>query len=275
MSNKIYWPIGMTKDMPGRTSRSELIEAALAGYCRHLFDDDTVVKIGWMEKTAGRTPGLMSSLYLGLLNDSYLIRDILRAEREGFDAATVGGHWDPGLWAAREVATVPVVGPGEAAMLAALALGARFAFLTVDEGYVPVIGRNIRLYGLESRAISRRPVRKFGMTYENLVQAIDGRSDEFLVELEKTALECIEDGADVIIAGGQLFGPVFQKHSFWTIPNTGVPVVEVTACALYAAHAQVQLRKKTNLRKSEHKNALFRTPPRDRVDEVLDAFKMR
>lgn len=275
MSTKIYWPIGMTKDMPGRTGRSEFIEAALSGYARSLFDDGVVVEIGWMEKTAGRTPGMMSSLYLGLLNDGFLVRDILRAERQGFDAATVGGHWDPALGAAREAATIPVVGPGEAAMLVALTLGARFAFLTVDEGYVPVITRNLRAYGLESRAISRRPVRKFGMTYENLVSSIEGRSDEFLVALEKTSLECIEDGADVIIAGGQLFGPALQKHDFRSIPNTGVPVVEVTACALHAARMQVELKSKAGLAKSEHKNAPFRTPPRDRVEEVLDAFDMR
>jgi len=47
----------------------------------------------------------------------------------------------------------------------------------------------------------------------------------------KYARECIDDGADVIIAGGQLFGPIFQKHKFFTIPNTGVPVVEDAAQA--------------------------------------------
>ena len=70
-------------------------------------------------------------------------------------------------------------------MLLAGTLGRKFAFLTVMEGYVPVIENNIRTYGLEPRAIARRPVRKFGMTYENIVRCLEGKDDEFLVELAR------------------------------------------------------------------------------------------
>jgi allantoin racemase len=140
------------------------------------------------------------------------------------------------------------------------------------EGYVPIIENNIRAYGLEPRAIARRPVRKFGMTYENIVRCLEGKDDEFLVELAKTARECIADGADVIIAGGQLFGPIFQRHQFFTVPNTGVPVVEVSACGLKLAETLAQLQRRVNLRKSEHVNAPFRTPPRAVVDEMRGRF---
>jgi allantoin racemase len=144
--------------------------------------------------------------------------------------------------------------------------------LTVHEGYVPMLERNIRLYGCEARAISRRPVRRFGMTYENLVASLKGGSDEFLAEFSKTARECVDDGADVIIAGGQLFGPIFQRHSYLQVPNTGVPVVEVSACGLKMAETLVALRRSIGLRKSEHPNAPFRTPPAAALDEARRTF---
>jgi allantoin racemase len=265
---KLYWPIGLTREMPGRTNRGDLLDQTLKQYTQHVMGPDVAVTIGWLEKTTG----LLNSLYLGMVNDVYVINDILTAEKNGHHGAIVGGHWDPGLYAAREAATIPVAGPGESAMMLAATLGRRFAMLTVMEGYVPIIENNIRTYGLESRAISRRPVRKFGMTYENFVRCLEGKDDEFLVELEKTARECIADGADVIIAGGQLFGPLFLKHNFNHIPNTGVPVIEVSACGLKFAETLVRLRRSIGLAKSEHIHSPFRTPPRDVIADVKNRY---
>lgn len=270
MAMRLYWPIGLTRDMPGRTQEAGLLETHLNAYAKHVVSPDTTVTIGWMKKTTS----LLSSIYLGMVNDVYVINDILAAQREGFDAATVGGHWDPGLFAAREAASIPVTGPGEAAMMIAQTLGRRFAMLTVHEGYVPIIERNILNYGCQPRAISRNPVRKFGMTYENLVTCLRGESDEFLTAFTHSAKECIADGADVIIAGGQLFGPIFTKYNYTEVPNTGVPVVEVTACALKLAEALVGLRRQIGLRKSEHYNAPFRTPPAEVLDTARKTFNL-
>ena len=255
-STKIYWPIGLTRDMPGRTGQGAMLETLLTEYAHTVVSPGTIVTIGWMKKTTS----LLSSTFLGMLNDVYVIGDILRAQDEGYDAAIIGTHWDPGLYGAREAASIPVAGPLEAAAMVAQTLGRRFAVLTVHEGYVPMIERNLRLYGCESRAISNRPVRRFGMTYENLVESLEGKTATFLDEFTKTARECIADGADVIIAGGQLFGPIFQRHRYFEIPGTGVPVVEVSACGLKMAEMLVSLRRNVCLKKSEHPNAPFRTP---------------
>src|SRR5439155_2436892 len=130
---KIYWPIGLTREMPGRTGEAGLIQDSLEAYARKVVSPDTSVTIGWMK----RTTSLLSSTYLGMMNDVEVVADILRAEREGYDAAMIGPHWDPGLYAAREAAGIPVAGPAEAAFMVAQTLGRRFAMLTVHEGYVP------------------------------------------------------------------------------------------------------------------------------------------
>jgi allantoin racemase len=268
---KLYWPIGLTREMPGRTSHGPQLERSLTEYAHRVVSPGTTVTIGWMEKTSG----LISSTYLGMLNDVWVIRDILQAQAAGYDGAIIGPHWDPGLYGAREAASIPVAGPLESAVMFAQTLGRRFAVLTVHEGYVPMIERSLRTYGAEARAITRRPVRKFGMTYENIVAALEGRDDAFLQAFTRTALECIEDGADVIIAGGQLFGPVFQQHGYFSVPDTGVPVVEVSACGLKMLESLVSLQHTAHLRKSEHVNAPFRTPPADAVQDALVNFGMR
>ena len=207
-----------------------------------------------------------------MINDAYVINDILKKQEEGYDGAIVGGHWDPGLYAARGAASMPIAGPGESAMMLAGTLGRKFAFLTVMDGYVPVIENNIRTYGLEKNAITNKPVRKFGMTYENFIQCLEGKNDQFLTELEKTSRECIADGADIIIAGGQLFGPVLSKNKFYSIPGTGVPVVETTSCGLKFLEMLVNLKNKAGLVKSEHINSRFKTPPEDLLKQVRSEF---
>jgi len=265
---KIYWPIGLTRDMPGRTGQGAMLERMLGEYARLVVGPGTTVTIGWMQKTTS----LLSSTFLGMLNDVHVIGDILQAQRDGYDAAMIGPHWDPGLYGAREAASIPVAGPLEAAAMVAQTLGRRFAVLTVHEGYVPMIERNLRIYGCESRAIANRPVRRFGMTYENIMAALNGTSDEFLAEFTKAAKECVADGADVIIAGGQLFGPVFQRHRYFVVPGAGVPVVEVAACGLKMAETLVGLKRSIGLNKSEHPNAPFRTPPADALAQARGTF---
>lgn len=249
--------------MPDRTEKGKLLDQELQRYVEHVMGT-TAVTIGWLK----RTTSLLSSLYLGMVNDVQVVSDILDAEADGHDGAVVGGHWDPGLFAAREAASIPVAGPGESAMMLAGTLGRKFALLTVHDGYIPIIENNMRMYGLESRAIARKPVRRFDMTYDNLMRCIEGKDDEFIVAFERAARECIADGADVIIAGGQLFGPAFTRHGFSEIPGTGVPVIEVTACGLKFAEMMVTLRRANGLGKSQLSTAFFRTPPRALVDQV-------
>jgi len=56
---------------------------------------------------------------------------IMQCEREGYDAAIIGCFGDPGLEAARELATIPIIGPCESSQLLAAGLGHKFSVLTV------------------------------------------------------------------------------------------------------------------------------------------------
>ncbi len=59
-----------------------------------------------------------------------VLRAVLAAERDGFDAFVIGCCYDPALTQARELTSMPVVGPLEASVMLARLFGHRFSVVT-------------------------------------------------------------------------------------------------------------------------------------------------
>ena len=208
------------------------------------------------------------SLYTELLNNRAVVENTIAAEREGFDAVVLGCWADP-LWEAREAVDIPVVGIGEAAMLLATTLGYKFAVITVAPGVVPTIALDLRLYGLEDRAIPR-PVRSLDPPSDLglLVESV-ANPERLISNFERVARQCIADGAEVIVVGCGYYGPILTLHGYHEVPGTGVPVVDCSAAGLKLAEALVDLRRSTGLRKSTA--LFFRSLPREVLDRVRRA----
>lgn len=82
----------------------------------------------------------------------------MRAQAEGTSAVIVGCFSDPGLDALRELTSIPIVGPGAAALHLAAQLGTRFTILPPLEG-APGRGRErLRGLALDARLASVRAV---------------------------------------------------------------------------------------------------------------------
>jgi allantoin racemase len=206
------------------------------------------------------------SLYTELLNNRAVVENTIAAERDGFDAVVLGCWADP-LWEAREAVDIPVVGIGEAAMLLATTLGFKFAVITVAPGVIPTIETDLRLYGLEDRAITR-PVRSLDppSDLELLVESVTDPHQRLVPNFERVARKCIEDGAEVIIVGCGYYGPILSLHDYNEIPGTGVPVVDCSAAGLKLAEALADLSRSIGLHKS---TALyFRSPLPEVVERV-------
>ena len=60
------------------------------------------------------------------------IRNALEAERAGYDAFVIGHFQEPGLLEIRGAIDIPVIGLGEANLLAALSMGRRLGLVTID-----------------------------------------------------------------------------------------------------------------------------------------------
>src|SRR5271154_1149875 len=65
-----------------------------------------------------------------------VIRHALEAEKAGYDAFVIGHFQEPGLIEIRSSVDIPVIGLGEANLLAALAMGGRIGLVTIDPSFI-------------------------------------------------------------------------------------------------------------------------------------------
>lgn len=158
--------------------------------------------------------------------------EMLAEHQEGFDAAIIAAFGDPGLFGARELFDIPVVGMAEAAMLTACMLGKRFAIVTFAQALGPWYAECVESHGLTGRLAGIRMLEgRFAS-----ISDVQDEKEQLLVELANRAVD--EDEADVVIlAGAPLAGLADRVKD--RIP---VPVVDQMAAAVKQAEALVSLR---------------------------------
>jgi allantoin racemase len=153
-------------------------------------------------------------------------------EAEGFDAIIVGCFGDPGLAAARELAEIPVIGPGQASVLLAAQLGERVGVLTVVDEVVPSIRRQMRAHGLDALVADVRAV-------DVPVLELRARAEEVLDTLEDEARRGIAAGADAFVLGCMTMG--FLDVAAALQARIGLPVVNPVLAGLKAAETCVSI----------------------------------
>ena len=148
--------------------------------------------------------------------------ETIKERAADYDGVIIACYGDPGLFAAREVSPVPVVGIAEASMLMACTVGHRFSIVTVLPRAVPLLEDMVRLHGLEARCASVRPT---PLTVLEIEQ--DPASAER--EIVKDSREAVaKDGAEAICLGCAGMGPLDKAVE----PQVGVPVLDGVACAV-------------------------------------------
>lgn len=225
-----------------------------------------------VESHLPKSGSLVHYTYLEMLNNTYIVNGVIDAGEKGFDAAIIGCFADPGLHQARSVVNMPVLAAGESAMMLGQLLGRKFAVVTVGAGFVPIIEANLRLLGLERRAIYHRPVRSFEMKIEDLIECFKGNRDPLVSQFEAVALECIGDGADVILCGCGYVGPAFSLLGYTEVPGTGVPIVDGISAALKLAEAMTGLQKTIGLKKSTSEVSIYAPPPSKALTSIRKKF---
>jgi allantoin racemase len=118
----------------------------------------------------------------------------VKAEKEGVDAVIIDCMADPGLDAAREMVTIPVVGPAETAMHVASMLGHRFSVITILDQVAPMFDRHAAKMGLAERLASVRAVN---------IPVLELDDSERVVKalIQQSVKAVREDGAHVIVFG--------------------------------------------------------------------------
>lgn len=149
----------------------------------------TVIEVHGVKDEAGEDAAkvvgrVVNYVYLHRMHDNQILENVVRAEKEGFDAVLIGVLQDPGLREARSIVDIPVLGYGEVSMLTAYMLGERFSFLCINPQMDQLAQHMIRERGLEARA-ARTTYLECG--YEDLQAAVHGRAEPFLRAFQRAA----------------------------------------------------------------------------------------
>ena len=149
-------------------------------------------------------------------------------ERERADAFVIACFSDPGLHAAREVASAPVFGIAQCGILSALARGERFGIVAILETSIPRHRRYVASLGLSARMAGERAI---GLGVTQLAQE-DTVADRMTQAAERLR---DEDGADAIVlgcAGMARYRAPLETH-------LGCPVIDPSQAAVGMALAML------------------------------------
>lgn len=179
---------------------------------------DSVARFSHVGLTNG--PASIESVYDEAISAPYVIEKCVEAELAGVDAVIVDCMGDPGVEAARDVVSIPVLGPGETSMHVAAMTGHKYGVVTISDRVRPIFERHARVYGTHEALANVRSVD---------VSVVDlGHDDEALIEaLFRESIAVIDqDRADVIILGCTGFlGVSEQLQSRLSEAGRYVPVI--------------------------------------------------
>ncbi len=201
-------------------------------------------------------PASIESHYEEALAVPGLLEQIAIGEQQGVHAYVVACFGDPGLDAAREAASGPVIGIAEAGFHAAALLGRRF-------GVVTTLGRTVgRAHELAERYGFASLVTEIRACEVPVLRLEDPASDARAVVIE----ECravIAGGADAVVLGCAGMADFCAEVS----RAIGAPVVDGVAAATVLAESLVRLGLTTG------KHGEYAAPPAKPMSGLLAGFE--
>lgn len=157
---------------------------------------------------------------------------ILNEIRRRDDAAgfVIACFSDPGLHAAREVASRPVFGIAECGVLTALTLGSRFGLISILPQVIPRHMRFLGAMGVLDRFAGDRAIGR-------KVSELEEPADTFIAMREAGVALRDQDGADVLIMACAGMAQYRER----LVDALGIPVVEPSQAAVSMALGRLQL----------------------------------
>ena len=198
-------------------------------------------------------PSSIESMYEEYLSVPGALGRIQEAASTGYQGVILGCFGDPGVDAARELVTIPVVGPGEAAMLFAASLGHRFSIVTILDSVVHPLRRLARDVGVEAKLGSVRAVNI------PVLELMHDRKGTFERMLEAGRLARDVDGADTLVLGCMTMAFLGEDRALGEA--LGIPVVNPVHASLELVEALVGMR-------LAHSKRAFPVPPKMAAPEA-------
>lgn len=176
-------------------------------------------------------PDSIESEYDLVYSAPYVVKMAEYAEREGYDGVVSYCFVNPGVDAAREAVSIPVLGSGEAAVNLALNLGRRIGIITILPNILPLIRKQNQEYFNTGRIVSLRSID---------VPVLGLYDDRELLEkiFEQASIAISKDGIDVLVLGCTGLGGIAAQLSEKLIKNNiNIPVVDPAGASVKVMEA--------------------------------------
>ena len=207
----------------------------------------TTIEFGYPEDLGGgdvlhqiRKAKALAGLH-HILETPALVKKVIEAERDGYDAVVQTNTFDPGVDACRLAVRIPIVGVMRASLHFSASLCDRFAITVPLESYVPYVARTVQAYGMTDFVTAIRAI--------NLFEFGDLKNHHDAI-LERTVAEARE----LIASGAQALIPLAARLIPYAVSpeeverEIGVPVVNTQAVGIRFAELMVNTKAQHSLK---------------------------
>lgn len=209
------------------------------------------------------TPGRDTYLYSEYVHARQIIRNAVRAEREGYDVFAIGCGLDPGLWEIREITTIPVASMGESQYHFACLLGDKFTVMGHNPKVLYKLYQVIKKHGLDHRFVPgyyESSLTELASAFENPEPVIE--------KWMKGALDAVERGAEVILPGCTRMSLVLLANGITRVKDA--PIVDVVGVLVRTAETLGMLRQISGVAHS--KVCLYSSPGMELFERIERAY---
>lgn len=203
-----------------------------------------------------------------MLDTRPLLENALKAERDGFDAFAIGNTLDAGLYEARELVNIPVLGILETALLVTSMMGRNFALIAPGPKFIPKWEEMVARYGFKNRLAC---ITSMEYTPQGLEPILDpDYRQKFMDVFMKAARPALDAGAEVLIPVGGAVVMFMGHYQVREIEN--VPVFDSIAAVIKMTEVMVKLRQITGTFIS--RKLKYAQPPKEMLQQVLKAYQI-
>ena len=224
-------PLRVAYQSFGRAGGMEAYQGRLEEIVRAAASPPTVVDVLRLPDAIVAGKGFASAQALEV---PALVRSLKRAVDMGYEAIAIGNGFDPGLWEARELFDVPVLGLFETVALYALRTGWRFGVLCSGRSGIARVEEMAARYGIAGRMV--RPV-AIGITVPEVVAAFS--SPQAAGRIVESAGALVGDlasrGAEVVVVASGALDVFLARHPVEASPLPILPSVTILVKELATA----------------------------------------
>ncbi len=209
---------------------SDIFNAEIIKEANQFVSPDTEIDVQHLDKGTAS----IESVYDEALAAPDIISKVVKAEKDGFQGVFVDCFGDPGVEAAREMVSIPVVGGFQPAALLACMISDSWSVVSVLSSVVPMIKNLAKKQGVEGNVASVRHIN---------TPVLELTDKDMLKEklMEQIVLAHRDDGAEAIVLGCTgMMGLAKSLEEAASEKGIPVPVIDPTGAAMGFLEMQIR-----------------------------------